>query len=457
MWGRGPAIVTAAEGCDDEEGPCVNDGTGLAEALLGLPGFRVLEVIETHDELVVRVETTAVVVGCEGCGVRAESHDRVDVAIRDLPCFGRPARLVWRKRRWRCRERLCERKTWTERSEHLDAQVVLTRRAGAEACRQVGELARPVSKVAEELGVCWWTVMNAVVEHGTPLVDDPGRIGRVRQLGVDETSFLKANRRHATIYATGLVDLERRVLIDMVKGNSAKDLRGWTEHADPAWLADIAVVATDLAESFRAGLSPHLDHARRVADPFHVVRVANRCLDQVRRRVQNDTLGHRGRKHDPLYRIRKLLLAGDERLDDRGRNRILLGLRIGDPNNEVAGAWLAKESVRDVYLAESWRDARTLLDKAIAGCLADDVAEIVSLGNTLKSWRSEILAHHTTGASNGPTEGLNLCVKKVKRCGHGFRTFEHYRLRVLLHAGAVTWPSQPKPPKIRSRAPRSIA
>ena len=56
-------------------------------------------------------------------------------------------------------------------------------------------------------------------------------------------------------------------------------------------LARIEVVATDLAESFRAGLSPHLDHARRVADPFHVVRVANRCVDQVRRRIQNETVG----------------------------------------------------------------------------------------------------------------------------------------------------------------------
>jgi hypothetical protein len=122
----------------------MGDGTGLAEALLGLDGFRVLAVSETPDELVVGIETTATVVGCEDCGTRAEAHDRVEVAIRDLPCFGRPARLVWRKRRWRCRAPLCERKTWTERSEHLDAQVVLTRRAGAEACRQVGELARPV-------------------------------------------------------------------------------------------------------------------------------------------------------------------------------------------------------------------------------------------------------------------------------------------------------------------------
>ncbi|MFN6119266.1 MAG: transposase, partial [Actinomycetes bacterium] len=50
----------------------------------------------------------------------------------------------------------------------------------------------------------------------------------------------------------------------------------------------------------------------------------------------------------------------------------------------------------------------------------------------------EILDHHTTGASNGPTEGLNLLVKDVKRCGRGFENFEHYRLRVLLRAGKPT-------------------
>ena len=193
------------------------------------------------------------------------------------------------------------------------------------------------------------------------------------------------------------------------------------------------------------GLSPHLDHASRVADPFHVVRVANRCLDQVRRRVQNETLGHRGRKRDPLYRIRKILLAGDERLVERRPDRMLLGLRLGDPNDEVLGAWLAKETVRDVYLAGN--DATVLLDKAIAGCLADVVPEVASLGQTLHRWRTEILGHHVTGASNGPTEGLNLCVKKAKRCGHGFRSFEHYRLRVLPHAGGVTWPDRPCPPR----------
>ncbi len=69
--------------------------------------------------------------------------------------------------------------------------------------------------------------------------------------------------------------------------------------------------------------------------------VANRCVDKVRRRVQNDTLHHRGRKDDPLYKIRKLLLTGGERLNDRGSDRMLLGLRVGDPHDELLGAWLA--------------------------------------------------------------------------------------------------------------------
>ncbi|MBA2495825.1 MAG: ISL3 family transposase [Acidimicrobiia bacterium] len=287
----------------------MGDGTGLAEAMLGLDGFRVLTVSETAEEVTITVETIGGVVGCGRCGTRAESQDRVAVAIRDLACFGRPTRLVWVKRRWRCRELDCDAKTWTEQSDAVDAQVVLTRRAGADTCRQVGQYARSVAGVADEFGVCWATVMNSVVEHGTPLVDDPDRVGTVRQLGVDETAFLAANRTHSTIYATGLVDLEQRIVIDMVQGNTAADLRKWCAGADPGWIEGIEVVATDLAESYRAGLSPHLDHARRVADPFHVVRVANRCIDGVRRRVQNATLGHRGRKADPLYKIRKLLLT----------------------------------------------------------------------------------------------------------------------------------------------------
>ena len=82
------------------------------------------------------------------------------------------------------------------------------------------------------------------------------------------------------------------------------------------------------------------------------------------------------------------------------------------------------------------------------------MAGIRSLGDTLKRWRTETLAHHTTGASNGPTEGLNLLVKDVKRCGRGF---ENYRLRVLLRAGKPTWPNKPTPPTLRTCRPHAYA
>ena len=180
------------------------DGIAMVEMLLGLPGMSVLEVIEGDNELIVRVETTETVGWCPTCGVRAQPHDRTMRSVRDLSCFGRAVRLDVRRRRWRCRELLCATKTWTEDVEQLDATAVLTRRAGAEVCRQVGQQARPVAAVAREFGVCWWTVMNAVIEHGTPLVDSPDRVGTVAKLGVDETSFQAARPGVATKTSTPL-------------------------------------------------------------------------------------------------------------------------------------------------------------------------------------------------------------------------------------------------------------
>ena len=109
----------------------MSDATGVAEVMLGLPGFRVLEAQESM-ELVIVVETAATLVGCGGCGVIATAHDRMEVAYRDLPAFGRPVRLVWRKRRFRCDEPLCAVASWTETSDLLASRCVLTRRAGLE-------------------------------------------------------------------------------------------------------------------------------------------------------------------------------------------------------------------------------------------------------------------------------------------------------------------------------------
>jgi hypothetical protein len=59
------------------------------------------------------------------------------------------------------------------------------------------------------------------------------------------------------------------------------------------------------------------------------------------------------------------------------------------------------------------------------------------------AWETQILAYHdTSGASNGPTEAVNLLIEKTRRIGHGFRSFTNYRLRLLLACG-VTWETPP--------------
>jgi transposase len=149
------------------------------------------------------VQTMAMVVGCRGCGVRAQAHGRRTVRVRDLPAGGRPVVLCWCKRIWRCGEPACRMRTWTEQVDAIGPRAVLTERARAEACRRVGKDAHAVAAVARDLGVSWATIMRAVADYGRPLVDHPMRLDGVATLGLDETCFLKATRLAPTRYVTG--------------------------------------------------------------------------------------------------------------------------------------------------------------------------------------------------------------------------------------------------------------
>jgi transposase len=115
-----------------------------------------------------------------------------------------------------------------------------------------------------------------------------------------------------------------------------------------------------------------------VVDHFHAVRLANAVVDQLRRRTQQTTLGHRGRKQDPLYRIRKLLLTAQEQLTSRGRARLRAGLRTGDLTGEVAAAWQGKELLRAVYRAVGMPAAPAALDRFYRWCDGVQIPELAS-------------------------------------------------------------------------------
>jgi transposase len=431
-------------------------GSASGSILLGLDGFEVTAAEVVDEEWRLVVQTTATTMGCGACGSQARLHARRTGQVRDLPIGGRPVVLAWRKRIWRCVEPTCGVRTWTEQAVAIRPRAVLTERARAEACRRVGKDAHAVAAVARDLGVGWATVMRAVADHGRPLVDDPARLNGVAALGLDETSFLKATRRAPTRYITGLVDLERGRLLDVVADRTRAAVDGWLDARSRDWLAGVGTVALDPWRGYASALVASLSHARVVVDHFHAIKLANMMVDQVRRRTQQATLGHRGRKHDPLYRIRKLLLTAAEQLTSQGRVRLRAGLTVGDPTGEVAAAWQGKELLRAVYAAADLAAARAALERFYRWCDGVQILELSRLARTVRAWQTEILAwHQTTGCSNGPTEAINLLIKQVKRVGHGFRNFANYRLRLLLHCG-VRWQTH-QTARLRGRLPRLVA
>jgi transposase len=312
-------------------------------------GFAVLAVAEIDGELEVLVETTAARVGCLECGVIAWSHDRREVVVRDVDAFGRHSRLRWRKRVWRCREPACPQRTWTETHPQIRPRMSLTERARKQACQRVGRDGHLVAEVARDLGSGWHAVMRAVSDHGQPLVDDPDRIEGVTALGMDETAFLRARRDRPTLFVSGLVDTLSGRLLDVVADRTAIAVASWLARRDRRWLRRIGIVTLDPHRGYANAVGVHLGHATLVVDHFHIVSLANRMIDDVRRRVQQQQTGHRGRKHDPLYRIRKLLLKACDDLDIRGWWRLAERLRLGDPDHELLAAWQLKEIARDVY------------------------------------------------------------------------------------------------------------
>ena len=387
------------------------DPTRVCELLVGLGDVEVLGVDdEAGGPLRVHIRRRAPRPACERCGGPLWSDGERSVELVDLPAFGRPARLVWHKRRWRCPDRGCGAGTVTEQDPEIaPPREKLTTRAGRWTTRQGGR-GRPLGEVADELGCSWHPVNASVRRWGEALLEaDTERIAQAEALGLDEHLMWRRGRFRTKAWATGIVDVGRGQLLDIVAGRTAQAPTRWLLARPRSWLAGVRWAVLDLSGPYRSAFEVALPHAKQVADPFHVVRLGNDALDEVRRRVQNQTLGHRGRKHDPLYRARKLLVSASERITDSGRTRLRGLLDAGDPYGEVRDAWHAKETLLSVYDID---DAK--VGAATVAQLAADLQdpglppEINRLGRTIWRWRTQIANWHAARVTNAATEAAIL-------------------------------------------------
>jgi transposase len=418
----------------------LDDPTEIVEALVGLKNVRVLSYERRASDVQLSIERVVEDVRCPRCRHHARVKERPLVTYVDLPVYGTPMKLVWKKHRMHCVNDDCPRQSWVLTDHRIAAKnCLLTTRAAKWATVQVGT-GRTVKEVAGELSCDWHTVNDAVTTYGEALLDkDRKRLNHTSAIGLDETSFVKLGGHH-TSYATTVTDVEHHSIIDILPTRNYLDVAGFLDQQPEAWKARIAYGALDMSATYAAVYSVILPKAAQVVDPFHVISLANRALDSVRRRVQTEQTGHRGRRDDPLYRVRRALLTGEEKLDEKATARLSSLLQLGDPNAEVAIAYRVKERLRDFYRTFDAAEARSMLEELKNHCLRTSMPpEIQKLGRTIKTWFEKICNFHIARVSNGPTEAINNLIKRIKRVGFGFRNFQNYRIRALLYAGKPNW------------------
>jgi transposase len=419
----------------------ITDPSEIVQALVGLKDVRVVHYERRGPHVALMVEQTPGAVQCPACGGPAQVKERPVVHYVDLPVYGTPMALAWKKHRMRCANPECARRSWMLEDHRIAAKnCLLTTRAAKWATVQVGG-GRTVSEVAAELACDWHTVNDAVTTYGQALLAaDRKRLNKTTAIGLDETSFVKANVSSHTEYATTVADVENHQIIDILPTRNYTEVAGWLHKQPEAWKQRIAFGALDMSATYAAVYSVVLPKAAQVVDPFHVIALANRCLDSVRRRVQSEHGVRRNKAGDPLYRARRVLVMGEEKLDQEATARLWSLLELGDPGGEVAIAYRAKERLRDFYRCRDPEQAAVILEELQTHCCKRAMPpEVQRLGRTIRGWFDKIVNFHLARISNGPTEALNNLIKRIKRIGFGFRNFENYRIRALLYAGRPNW------------------
>ncbi|MGD7706863.1 ISL3 family transposase [Microlunatus sp. Y2014] len=417
------------------------------DVLVGLDGLHVTGVVRFDAGLVVSVETPPQRGFCPVCGTVAVSRGRREHRLVDVPAFGRPVRLVWRKRTWRCVQPDCPGATFTEQNpEVARPRALLSRRACWWAVRQIRYEHASVRGLARQLGCTWNTVWDSIRPLLEERAADESRFDDVTELGVDEHIWHHTDpRRRGPKAMTGMVDLGRdrhgRVrarLLDLVPGRSGTVYADWLTARGNAFCSRVRIAALDPFRGYKNAIDDRLDDAVAVLDAFHVVKLGTAAVDEVRRRVQQAIHGHRGRKGDPLYRIRTILRAGAENLTDRQWDRLSTAFGADSRHDEVFLAWQCAQQLRRAYHEPNLADGRRLAEQVIASFPSCPVPEIARLGRTLRQWKNEFLAYFTTNrTSNGGTEAINGLIELHRRIARGFRNRTNYRLRMLLIGGGL--------------------
>ena len=379
---------------------------------------------------------------CGRCGCQGVACGTVVRRLAHEPLGWRPTLLEVTVRRYRCTD--CGHVWRQDTAKAAEPRAKLSRRGLRWALEGIVVQHLTVARIAEGLAVSWNTANDAVLAEGKRvLINDPARFDGVAVIGVDEHCW--RHTRKGDKYVMVVIDLTPvrdgkgpARLLDMVEGRSKQVFATWLAERPQAWRDKVEIVAMDGFTGFKTAAVDKLPDAVEAMDPFHVVQLAGDALDRCRQRVQQETLGHRGRAGDPLYSARRTLHTGLDLLSDKQKAR-LEAVFSDDQHAPVEATWGVYQNLVDAYRNPDPAAGRQAMQKVITALsrgVPAALVELRKLGSTLKRRASDVLAYFDhPRTSNGPTEAINGRLEHLRGSALGFRNLTNYIARSLLETG----------------------
>ena len=354
---------------------------------------------------------------CPKCGHRHLVKN--GFRIRDfigLPIGGKKVKIRMKVQRYKCKNKDCDYDR-QEKIPFATGSCGYTHRFA----KYVFDLLRGMTlkDTANLLGVSWDIVKEIHTRHLENHYA-PHSLEGVESIGIDEFAVRKGH-----VYKTIVVDLKSGRIIYVGDGKRKDALEGFWNRIGRKSI-DIKYVATDLSTAFISLVYENCPNAVHVFDHFHVVKLMNEKLDEIRRVQYNMEKDINKRK--VLKGTRYLLLSnGEDIFDKEYKTRLDNALEMNKP---LSQAYYLKEPLREIWTQINKEEPEKVMLDWIRQAQESKVQQLVKMAATIMAHRTGILAWYDCHISTGKVEGINNKIKVMKRTAYGFRDEHYFKLRL---------------------------
>ena len=278
-----------------------------------------------------------------------------------------------------------------------------------------------ISELSKISGLHWHTIKEIEKQY---LVNKYKHIPMksVRYLAIDEFSVRKGHK-----YMTVVMNWQTGQVLYVGLGRASEVLDAFWRKIS-RWKSSIIAVAMDMWPAYIKSVRNHLPRAEIVYDWFHVVKMINHGIDQLRRKVYRDELTLQQRR--VLKGTRWIILKRGYNLNVKRNEhkRLQEALTLNKP---LATAYYLKEDLAQLWYCPNKNSAMHFLEDWCQRARSSGIAILAKLANTIARARTGLLAWYDHPISTGPLEGLNNKIKVLKRRAYGYRDLDYFKLKIL--------------------------